>query len=262
MSLSVEQVASLADHVLGAQLQATPIPKLTEDHPGMTVADGYQVQLALLARYRDRGQRLVGFKAGLTSRAKMRQMGVDTPSIGFLTEAMAVPEGEVVATDAMVHPRVECEVAFVLAHDLPGEDCTADDVLAATAFVAPSIEIIDSRFHGFRFDLQSVVADNSSSARFVVGGNGRRLSTLDRRTLGVVLLKNGEVLATGASAAVLGDPAEAVALVARLAASLGLRIRAGMTVLSGGITAAFPVAPGDHISARFQDLGVVDVRFS
>lgn len=262
MTLSTEAVETLADRVWQAQAAATAIPKLTHDHPGMTVSDGYLVQNALRARYEAAGHRVVGWKAGLTSRAKMRQMGVDQPSVGFLTDRMAVLESSAIDCTELVHPRVECEVAFVLAQDLPASGCTAEQVLAATVFILPAIEVIDSRFERFSFDLPSVVADNSSSARFVLGSTARRPTEVDRRTTGVGLVQNGEVVATGATAAVLGDPAAAVALAANLVGSLGSRLEAGMTVLSGGITAAFAVQPGDVVSARFQGLGTVDIRFT
>lgn len=261
-TLDDARVAALADHVLRAQTSATPIPMLTHADPGITVADGYAIQGALRERYKLAGHRLYGWKAGLTSRAKMRQMGVHEPSIGFLTDRMAAASGSAIPVSDHVHPRVECEVAFVFHRDLPTTGCTVQDVLDATAFVVPAIEIIDSRFENFRFDLPSVIADNSSSARFVLGSDGTRLHTVDRTTLGVALLKNGEVQATGASAAVWGDPAAAVALVAELVGAVGGQIRAGMTVLSGGITAAFAVQPGDVVSARFQHLGTVDLRFT
>jgi 2-oxo-3-hexenedioate decarboxylase len=262
MSLSPDQIQHLADHVLRAQQTARPIPMLTLDHPDLSVADGYAIQAALRARYLAGGHRQTGWKAGLTSRAKMKQMGVSEPIVGFLTDRMAAPEGTVIEVAAHVHPRVECEVAFVLSDDLPMSGCTTEDVLAATAFVVPAIEVIDSRYEDFKFDLASVVADNTSSARYVLGGNPARLSDLDRKTLGVALVRNGEVMATGASAAVWGDPAASVALVANIVGSVGGRLEAGMTILSGGITAAFAVQPGDCVSARFQSLGVVDIRFA
>jgi 2-oxo-3-hexenedioate decarboxylase len=261
MTITTHDLERLAEHVLHAQTTATAIHKLTIDHPGFTVADGYQVQNAVRAKYVAAGHRIVGWKAGLTSRAKMLQMGVDKPSVGFLTDRMAVADGTSVEMSALVHPKVECEVAFVLDRDLPTSGCTADDVVAATAFVVPAIEIIDSRYENFQFDLQSVIADNSSSSRYVLGSQGRRLSTVDRRTIGLALVKNGDLITTGASAAVMGDPAAAVALVANIVGSLGAQLTAGMVVLSGGITEAFAVGAGDHVSARFQSLGTVDVSF-
>ncbi|MES3015327.1 MAG: 4-oxalocrotonate decarboxylase, partial [Pseudomonadota bacterium] len=216
LSLNRDQIAALARRVEAAQLGATAIPKLTDDFPAMTLADGYAVQLELRRRWLARGHRQVGWKAGLTSQAKMLQMGVDVPSIGFLMSDMARAENAAVETAAMVHPRVECEVAFVTKAALRGPDCTAAQVLAATDFVIPALEIIDSRFTGFKFDLQSVVADNGSAARFVAGGRPRSpldldQADLDLATLGVAMETNGEIVATGATGAVLGHPAEAIA---------------------------------------------------
>lgn len=260
-TLGREDIVRLTERVEGAQLRANAIPKLTDEYPDMTIADGYAVQLELRRRYLARGIRQVGWKAGLTSRAKMKQMGVDVPSIGFLMADMARAENTAVKTSDMVHPRVECEVAFVTNKELKGPGCTKDDVLAATDFVLPAIEIIDSRFHGFKFDLASVVADNGSSARFVGGGRPRLVQDVDLHTLGIALEKNGEIVAMAASAAVLGHPAEAVAMLVNILDELGETLPAGSFVMSGGITEAIPVKPGDFITARFQDLGSVSVRF-
>ncbi|MFG1374306.1 2-oxo-3-hexenedioate decarboxylase [Xanthobacter oligotrophicus] len=261
ITLSREDIVRLTERVEGAQARAHGIPKLTDEYPAMTIADGYAVQGELRRRYLAKGHRLVGWKAGLTSKAKMVQMGVNVPSVGFLTDRMARPENSAISTADLVHPRVECEVAFVMKAELKGPGCTAQDVLAATDYVLPALEIIDSRFYGFKFDLPSVIADNSSSARFVGGGRARYPDEVDLRTLGVVLEKNGEMVANGASAAVLGHPAEAIAMLVNILAELGEILPAGSFVMSGGITEAIAVKPGDHMSARFQDLGIVSVRF-
>jgi 2-oxo-3-hexenedioate decarboxylase len=261
ITLNRKDIAALAERVEAAQLGATAIPKLTDDFPEMTLADGYAVQLELRRRWLARGHRQVGWKAGLTSKAKMLQMGVDVPSIGFLTSDMARAENAAVATKGMVHPRVECEVAFVTKRDLAGLDCTMVEVMAATDFVVPAIEIIDSRFTGFKFDLPSVVADNGSAARYVTGGRARFAADLDLATLGVVMEKNGEIVQTGATGAVLGHPAEAVALLVRVLAELDETLPAGSFVMSGAITEAVAVKPGDSVVARFQELGSVSVRF-
>lgn len=261
ITLDRRDIVALAERVEAAQRGATAIPKLTDDFPGMTLADGYAVQLELRRRWLARGHRQVGWKAGLTSKAKMLQMGVDVPSIGFLMSDMARAENAAVATKGMVHPRVECEVAFVTRRDLAGPGCTRDEVMAATDFVVPAIEIIDSRFTGFKFDLPSVVADNGSAARFVAGGRARVAAELDLATLGVVMEKNGEIVQTGAAGAVLGHPAEAVALLVRVLAELDETLPAGSFVMSGAITEAVAVKPGDSVVARFQELGSVSVRF-
>lgn len=261
-TLSISDIATLTDRIEAAQRGARAIPKLTEDFPGMTLGDGYAVQLALRQRWLNAGLRQTGWKAGLTSKAKMDQMGVRVPCIGFLMAEMARPEGAVIRTDDLVHPRVECEVAFVTKARLAGAHVTREEVLAATDFVLPAIEVIDSRFSGFKFDLQSVVADNSSSARYVTGGRARLAEELDLATLGVVMERNGEPVAMAASAAVMGHPADAVALVVKVLAELGETLPAGSFVMSGGITEAFAVKAGDFVCARFQELGSVALRFA
>lgn len=260
--LSQQQVTRFCERVEGAQTRAYTIPKLTSEFAEMTVEDGYFVQNALRQRFLEQGQRLVGWKAGLTSKAKMLQMGVSVPTIGFLTDAMSVPENTAVDTAEMVHPRVELEVAFVTKAELSGPGCTASDVLAATDFVLPAIEIIDSRYENFKFDLPSVVADNSSSAKFVAGGRPRYAEDVELDRLGAVLEINGEIVETGSSAAVLGHPAEAVAMLVNILADMGEILPAGSFVMSGGITAAVAVKPGDSVVARYQELGSVSVRFS
>ncbi len=260
-TLDKEVLVRLCERIEGAQSRAYAIPKLTNEYPELTMADSYAVQMALLERFLSQGHKLVGWKAGLTSKAKMQQMGVEQPTIGFLTDQMARPENSVISTADLVHPRVECEISFVTNAPLSGPDCTAADVLAATDYVVPSIEVIDSRFAGFKFDLESVVADNSSSARFVGGGRPRYADELDLDTLGVVLEKNGEIVEMGAGAAVMEHPAEAVAMLVNILAQLDRELPAGSFVMSGGITAAVAVQPGDYVTARFQELGSVSVQF-
>lgn len=260
-TLNREEVVRLCERVEGAQTRAYAIPKLTNEYPKMTLGDGYAVQAELRRRFIESGHKLIGWKAGLTSKAKMEQVGVHHPGIGFLTDKMARPENSAISTAGLVHPRVECEVAFVMKDSLQGPNCTKEDVLKATDYVLPALEIIDSRYSGFKFDFQSVVADNSSSALYVGGGRARYQEELDLSTLGVVLEKNGEIVALGASAAVLSHPANAIAMLVNLLFELGETLPAGSFVMSGGITEAIPVKPGDNLIARFQELGSISVRF-
>ncbi|WP_206732438.1 2-oxo-3-hexenedioate decarboxylase [Janthinobacterium sp. 17J80-10] len=260
-TLSREEVVRLTERVEGAQIRAYEIPKLTEEYPGMNIADGYAVQKELRQRSIARGNRLIGWKVGLTSKAKMVQMGIHEPSIGFLMNDMACPENSAIDISKLVHPRVECEVAFVTKKDLQGPNCTKEQVLDATDFVLPAIEVIDSRFKAFKFDLPSVIADNGSSARVVSGGRARYPQDVDLRTLGAVMEKNGEIVSLGASAAVLGHPAEAIACLVNILSTQGETLPAGSFVMSGGITEAIHVKAGDSIIARFQELGSVSVRF-
>lgn len=261
LTLSREDIVRLTERVEGAQTRAYAIPKLTDDYPGMSMADAYAVQAELRRRWIARGNRLVGWKVGLTSKAKMQQMGVHQPAIGFLTSDMARPESSAIETADLVHPRVECEVAFVTKKLLQGPGCTREDVLDATDFVLPAVEIIDSRYTAFKFDLISVIADNASSARFVAGGRARYPQELDLRTLGVVMEKNGEIVAMAAAAAVLGHPAEAIAMLVNMLSEQGEVLPVGSFVMSGGITEAITVKAGDHVIARFQELGSVSMRF-
>ena len=262
MALSPETIAQLAEHLENCQLQAKDTPKITNDHPDMDWDDAYAIQDVILQRKLARGARVVGLKAGLTSHAKMKQMGVTDPVFGFLVDEYVVSEGATVNVSALIHPKVEPEIAFVLKHALKGPGCHIGAVLAATEFVMPGIEVIDSRYRDFKFDLKSVVADNTSAARFVVGGQAIRPEQVDLRTVGVVLEKNGEPVALGAGAAVLGHPAAAIAMLANHLGRRGQEIPAGSLILSGGVTEAVAVNAGDNVTLRVQGMGSVGLRFA
>lgn len=262
MALAKSTIEQLAEHLENCQLQAQDTPKITDDHPEMDWDDAYAIQDAILARKLARGARVVGLKAGLTSHAKMRQMGVTDPVFGFLVDEYAVAEGAAVDTRTLIHPKVEPEIAFVLKRPLKGPGCHIGAVLAATDFVMPGIEVIDSRYRDFKFDLKSVVADNTSAARFVVGGRALRPEAADLRTVGLVLEKNGQPVALGAGAAVLGHPAAAIAMLANHLGRRGQEIPADSVILSGGATEAVAVAAGDSVCLRVQGMGSVSLRFA
>ena len=261
MTLDNDTIQQLAAHLENAELSATAVTKITDAHPTLDWDDAYAIQAAIRARKESRGHRIAGLKAGLTSRAKMKQMGVETPVFGVIFDYMSVADGAEIKTSELIHPKVEAEIAFVLKKPLRGPGCHVGAVLAATDFVVPAVEIIDSRYENFRFDLASVIADNTSASRFVVGGVARSVEGLDLRTLGLVMEKNGEIVAMAAGAAVLGHPAVAIAALANHLATRGEEIPAGTFIMSGGATEAIPVAAGDAISVRFQDLGSVGMRF-
>lgn len=262
MSLSEGVIAELAARLESCELEARDTPRITLDHPDMDIADAYRVQREVQRRKVSRGSRIIGFKAGLTSRAKMTQMGVTSPIFGFLADYFSVPESSELELSRLIHPRVEPEIAFVLKTALSGPGCHAAAVLRATDFVLPAIEVIDSRYRDFKFDLPSVIADNCSSCRIVLGSRAAAPLALDLRTTGVVLEKNGEPVAFGAGAAVLGHPAAAVASLANFLGAYDEEIPAGAVILSGGITEAISVAAGDSIILRMQSLGSVSVRFN
>ena len=260
MALSASVISELADIVDSAQRNAAAIVKLTDSQPDMDVADGYAVQAEICRRWLADGRRLTGYKGGLTSKAKMVQMGLDTPVFGVLIGDTCVPDGDLVDISQLIHPKVEAEIAFVTSRELAG-DISIDEVIAATEFVLPAIEVIDSRFKDFKFDVQSVIADNTSAARYVVGGAPRRPAGLDLRLLGVVMERNGELVGTAAGAAVMGHPAASVVALVRWLADAGKALPAGSLVMTGGVTEAVAVHAGDHVTARVQDLGTVGVRF-
>ena len=262
MALDKNTIAALAEHLESCQLQARDTAKITDLHPGMDWDDAYAVQDEILRRKLARGARVVGYKAGLTSHAKMKQMGVATPVFGFLVDEFVVPEGAELKSSELIHPKVEPVICFVTRAELRGPGCHIGAVLAACDFVLPGIEVIDSRYRDFKFDLKSVVADNTSAARFVVGGRIASARELDLRTLGMVLEKNGEPVAFGAGAAVLGHPAAAVAMLVNHLGRRGRALPAGSLVLSGGITEAVSVQAGDHVTLRMQHLGSVSLRFT
>ncbi|MEP7112277.1 MAG: 2-oxo-3-hexenedioate decarboxylase [Ilumatobacteraceae bacterium] len=261
MALSPSVISDLADIVDDAMRNAADIVKLTDDHPDMDVSDGYAVQAELCRRWQANGRRLTGYKGGLTSKAKMVQMGLETPVFGVLMGDTCISDGDVVDITQLIHPKVEAEIAFVTSRELSG-DVSIDEVLAATEFVMPAIEVIDSRFKDFKFDIQSVIADNTSAARYVVGGAPRRPEGLDLRLLGVVMERNGELVGNAAGAAVMGHPGASVVELVRWLAGSGQALPAGSLVLTGGVTEAVAVHAGDHVTARVQHLGTVGVRFS
>ena len=261
MQLNANTIAGLAEHLESAVLQTRDVTKITDDHPEMDWEDAYAIQDEIRRRKEARGHRTVGLKAGLTSFAKMRQMGVDTPVFGFVSDYMARPDGGEIRTSELIHPKVEAEICIVTKAPLRGPGCHVGEVLAATDFVLPAVEIIDSRYRDFKFDLKSVVADNTSASRFVAGARIRAVDELDLRTLGVVLEKIGRIVAMAAGAAVLGHPLTAVAMLANHLGARGREIPAGTFIMTGGVTEAIAVAAGDHVAVRFQDLGTVSMRF-
>ncbi|MDE2371199.1 MAG: 2-oxo-3-hexenedioate decarboxylase [Burkholderiales bacterium] len=261
MAMNRKDIEALAAHLEAAELEARDVTKITDDHPQMDWADAYDIQDEIRRRKESRGHRTVGLKAGLTSFAKMKQMGVDTPCFGFVSDYMARAEGADIRMDELIHPKAEAEICIVTKAPLRGPGCHVGAVMAAIDFVLPAVEIIDSRYRDFKFDLKSVIADNTSASRFVVGGRARDVESLDLRTLGVVMEKNGRIVAMAAGAAVLGHPAAAVAMMANHLGRRGQEIPAGSFIMTGGVTEAIAVAAGDHINVRFQDLGSVGMRF-
>lgn len=249
-------IAGIAEKLGAAADTATAIPQLAAE-TGLDVDAAYAVQTALLQRRLDRGERLVGLKMGLTSKAKMAQVGVDEVIWGRLTDVMRVPDGGAVDVTNFIHPRVEPEVAFLLDRlPEPGEPVGA--FTDAVRAVAPAIELIDSRYANFTFSLPDVIADNTSAAAFAVGPWSPVPDGLDN--LGVLLEIDGRVAQVGSTAAILGDPRRALDEGIRLAGRHGVRLREGWVFLAGAATAAVPLRPGAHVRAVVEKLGTVSLK--
>lgn len=259
MNVHVEAVARSATRLLLAETARLDRPPLTDDWPELDLEIAYEIQAETLRRRVDRGETVVGIKLGLTSRAKQRQMGVESPLTAWLTDAMVLPFGQPIPREGLIHPRAEPEIVFVMGSRLAGPGVTAASALAAVEHVYAGIEIIDSRFTDFRFQLPDVVADNASSALFVKGEQGVSPAALDLSLEACNLEVDGEIVATATGGAVQGHPAQALASAANALAVRGVAIEAGWIVLTGGMTDAVLAPAGSTIRARFGHLGSITI---
>jgi len=252
---------ALGDELYRALRSATPIDPLTARHPELGVEQAYRIQERLMQRRQQDGERIVGKKIGVTSQAVMNMLGVHQPDFGWLTDAMLVHPGDVIDLSTMIQPKAEGEIAFVLKRDLQGPGVGVADVLAATECVMPCFEIVDSRIRDWKIKIQDTVADNASCGVFVLGGQARSPLDIDLHACGLVLEKNGEVVVTGAGAAALGSPLNAVAWLANTLGTLGQGLKAGEVILSGALGAMVPAQAGDHFRMAIGGLGDCSVRF-
>jgi 2-keto-4-pentenoate hydratase len=250
-----------AEALVAAERDRVAIPPLTETYPDLGLDDAYAIQeMGALAR-RLEGAIVTGYKVGLTSRAMRELLGVDQPDYGHLLDDMMVAEGEAVPHDRFLAPKAEPELAFVLGSRLRGPGISAADVIRATDHVLPAIEIVDSRIADWRIGLADTIADNASSAAVVLGGVSTPLPAIDPRLVGVALRRNGELVETGAMAAVLGSPVSAVAWLANTLGHLDVALEAGQVILPGSPVKAVDARAGDVFRADFDGLGSVEVRF-
>lgn len=254
--------AELAAALAQAERSRVAMSPMTDAYADIDVVDAYEIQLLNIRQRVAEGARVVGHKVGLSSEAMQKMMNVDEPDYGHLLDDMEVFEDKPVLTSNYLVPRVEVEVGFVLASDLPGAGCTEDDVLAATAAFAPAIELIDSRIANWQIKLCDTIADNASSAGWVLGKERVSPKDIDIRGIDAVLKRNGEVLGKGRSDAVLGNPVTAVAWLARKVDQFGVRLKAGDVVLPGACMRAFDATPGDDFVAEFDGLGSVHLSFA
>ena len=243
-----------SDLLTEARTTRRAIPQLSERVPSLDLPTAYEIQ----GLQREGRGDLIGWKLGVTSRAKQAQVGVDSPIYGFLATDHVLDQGEPLLVAEHINPRCEPEIAFVMGADLSGARVTATEVLAATGGVAAGIEVLDSRYTDYKFTMPDVVADNASAGRYVIG-SPVPVAGIDLRLVGVLLEQNGEVVATASGAASLGHPAAAVAWLVRALAATGEGLRRGDVILSGGLTAATPVSAGDSIVVSIDRIGSVEL---
>ncbi len=253
--------AAIAGDLLAAYRSGEPIGRLTATYPELTVDDAYTVQLEQVDRRVEAGARVLGHKVGLTSVAMQRALGIDQPDYGHLFDDMFYAEFAEIDPDRFLQPRIEPEIGFVVGLPLGDGPVTTADVARATDHVVPVLEIIDSRIADWDIGLVDTVADNASSGAVVLGATPTSLDGTDLRLVGCNLVRNGELVATGAGGAVLGSPLTAVAWLANTLAARGVMIEPGHVVLPGSCTPAVAIEPGDTVTATFSTLGSVTATF-
>jgi 2-keto-4-pentenoate hydratase len=234
---------------------------LTDADASLTVEDAYQIQLETVKIKLAQGKKVIGKKVGLTSTAMQKMLGVNEPDYGHLLNDMVVESGAAVRIDSLISPKIEAEIGFILEEDLEGPNLTYLDVLMATRFVVPTLEIIDSRVADWKIKLVDTVADNGSSAKVVIGKKMSKLNGIDLRTNSMVLFKNNEQMATGAGAAALGHPAHAIAWLGNKLHEFGMALKKDELILPGALSGAISISAGDTIEAKFGALGSVSVHF-
>jgi 2-keto-4-pentenoate hydratase len=270
--LETRQRSAAAGLLWAAERDRAPIGPLTETFPGIDVVDAYEIQLINIRRRLAAGAGVRGHKVGLSSPVMQQMMGVDEPDYGHLLEDMVLAQDAPIPAAAYCYPRIEVEIGYILGSPLPGEGCTEADVLAATEYIVPSLELIDSRITDWRIKLADTIADNASSAGVILGEPRRTPADLaaagvDLADIEAVLYKGGTggrggtEIARGNTSAVLGNPTACVAWLARKVADFGVKLEAGHLILPGSCTRAIDARPGEHFRAEFAGLGTVTASF-
>lgn len=250
----------LARALYDARATRVPIAPLTDGDPAMDMADGYAVQRELVAMLLGDGDRVVGYKAGLTSVPMQRQFGVDVPDYGPVLASTLYADGDLVPREAFIAPRVEAEIVFRLGADLAGPGVTVESAGAAVADVMAGLEVVDSRIEDWRIQLPDTIADLASNGAVVLGARQVPFRSVDPRLTGMVFHRNDDVVATGAGAAALGDPVAVVAWLANTLGEHGVVLEAGHLVMTGALHASVPMDKGDTYVAEFDRLGSVTLR--
>ena len=259
--MQAQLIEQLGTELYQALVDAKTVKPLTDRHPDITVEDAYLIQQQLMKLRLQAGEHVIGKKIGVTSKAVMNMLGVYQPDFGYLTDGMVYNEGQAIPMSRLIQPKAEGEIAFVLKKTLKGPGISSADVLAATEGVMACFEIVDSRIQDWKIKIQDTVADNASCGVFVLGDRLVDPRDVDLNTCGMVLEKNGDIVATGAGAAALGAPANAVAWLANTLGRLGIALEAGEVVMSGSLAIMVPVAAGDNLRVTIGGIGSCSVRF-
>ncbi len=261
--MDTSRIEALGDELYQALRARTPVAPITEREPGVTIDDAYFISRRLLERRLADGERLVGKKIGVTSKAVQRMLGVYQPDFGYLTDVMRCENGgEMPISSRFIQARAEGELAFVLGRDLRGPGVTEADVLRATEAVAPCFEIVDSRIRDWKIKIEDTIADNASSGMFVLGDARVPPADVDFTFCGMIVEKNGEIISTGCGAAALGSPLTCVAWLANTLGKWGIPLSAGEIVLSGSLVPLEKVEPGDRMRVRIGGVGQAEVTFT
>jgi 2-keto-4-pentenoate hydratase len=256
-----EQIRKCSHQLINAEKTQRAIQPLTETNPSLTTEEAYHVQLETINNKINAGAIAVGKKIGLTSQAMQELLGVGEPDYGHLLDFMAVENKGVITSQQVLQPRVEGEIAFILKSELKGPGVTVEQVLNATDYILPALEIVDSRIENWNIKLADTIADNASSGLFVLGDNPISIERVDLIELGMKLYRNGELMNTGKGSAALGNPAYCVAWLANKLADYNLSLEPGEVILSGALSAAVFAHPGDNFTAEIECLGEVSVKF-
>lgn len=262
MALNEQTIKMHGDALYDALIAGQTLPNLRDRVEGITIVDAYKIQAQMIARRVDAGEAIIGKKIGVTSRAVQNMLGVFEPDFGMLMTNMHLPNGAEVSAGTLIQPKAEGEIAFVLKKDLVGPGITAIDVLAATDYVSACFEIVDSRINNWDIKIQDTVADNASCGVYVIGDEKVDPRDVDLALAGMVLRRNGEVMVTGAGAAVQGSPLNAVAWLANTLGKLGTPLLAGETILSGALGPMFDIAAGDRLDLKIGGIGTCSISFA
>lgn len=262
MALDQNTIDRLGDELYEALVACKTLPNLRDRVEGITIEDAYQIQARMIERRKQAGATVIGKKIGVTSRGVQEMLGVFEPDFGILMSDMLLPDGAEVPSGTLIQPKAEGEIAFILKRDLIGPGITAADVIAATDHVRACFEIVDSRINDWDIKIQDTVADNASCGVFVLGEDKADPRDVDLALAGMVAERNGEIMVTGAGAAVQGSPANAVAWLANTLGRLGTPLLAGETILSGALAPMYLFDPGDTLTMRVGGIGACSISFA